>query len=106
MTPADHILRIAAWFISHMTKKYEIGQAEHGGRLWRKNTLKMLRDEIIDLPVYFEVLEKQHEEALELLGIVVSDIPEVYRTEHETRIVQAYNILKFGNPEGELEEDH
>ena len=60
MTNIEHIIRIANWFVGHMAKKYETGAKEHGGRLWRKNVLKMLRDEIIDLPVYFEVLERQH----------------------------------------------
>lgn len=105
MTPADHVLRIASWFISHMAKKYEKGQAEHGGRLWRKNTLNMLRDEIIDLPVYFEVLEAQHARAITLLAVAIAEMTDE-KTIGDGSVIEAYNILEYGNPEGELEEDH
>lgn len=105
MTQADHILRIAAWFISHMSRKYEKGQVQHGGRLWRKNTLHMLRDEIIDLPVYFEVLEQNHEEAKHCLKVAIDYMVDE-KTIGDESVIQAYNLLEYGNTEGEQEEDH
>ena len=115
MTHIEHVFRIANWFFKHMSTKFATGVTEHGGKLYRKPVLKMLRDEIIDAAVYFEVLEKQHEDALAELSPVISAIEfnDIYdypsaKPDHKKlcqAITRAYNILKFGNPEGEIEED-
>ncbi len=120
MKPLDHMNRIIAWFSLHMSQKYTIGQEEHGGRLWRKNVCKMLRDEIIDLSVYYEVLEQQYDQAVAELDTAKKIIEEFRQDEFTDEdyevatkteeiyksVYNAHNILVYGNKQGELEEDH
>ena len=103
MTPKQHMERICNWFKIAGTKKYNRGQAEHGGKLWRKPALKLLGDEILDIPIYFRVLEEQQEEVLDQLQMALA-------AGHDLAVItmhirNAYNILKIGNKEGITEEE-
>jgi hypothetical protein len=104
------IARFAAW----KKAKYDVGQTEHGGRFWRKPVLRYMRDEIVDLCFYYDVLAEQHETAMDILvtGLRMAEggshslsatptqlVPSVY-------VEMALNVLRFGNPEGTLEEEH
>lgn len=82
--------------------KYDVGQEEHGGRLWRKNVLSMMGDEIIDFVVYFSVLEQQVKRAAEILDDARS-LHEPYNLQKE--MTKAYNVLTIGNEEGIPEEE-
>jgi hypothetical protein len=73
----------------------------------------MLRDEIIDLSVYYEVIEQQYAKAVAELEHAKGIIEEFEREDYTDRteeihngVKAAYNILVFGNKDGELEEDH
>lgn len=100
MRPMEHFKEIADWFRAKGSLKYAKGQEEHGGRLWRKNVIHMLGDEILDLPTYYYVLLHQHESAIAELkeGLDTREFPHLY-------MQRAYNILTVGNPEGTQEEE-
>jgi hypothetical protein len=113
MTPEDHMNRISAWFTLFMQAKYEAGQKEHGGKLWRKNVVHAMKDEVIDMVVYFEVLEGQYRKAVQELEHAMEIIGEFERDDFTDRTEEihdavkfAYNVLVYGNRDGELEEDH
>jgi len=56
-----HVEYVAAAFAAAMTRKYEKGQAEHGGDLHRKPAVFLLEcaiDEAIDQVVYLLTLEE------------------------------------------------
>lgn len=66
-----HIERIIQSEAHQLSVKYRIGQAEHGGSLWKKSgIIKNLNDEKTDFVVYTHVLEEQlrHVENLLLAG--------------------------------------
>jgi hypothetical protein len=104
MTPIEHVQKICAWFVQHAITKYMAGQEEHGGRLWRKPVWRYLRDEIIDMPIYFQVLEEQQTRVEVLLGdalkgFVVEDHPSY------DSVQKAYNLIVYGNEDGIAEEE-
>ena len=106
MTPEKHFLKIAEWFSRLGFHKYMAGQAEHGGRLWRKPVWKLIRDEIIDLPIYFQVLEEQQEALL----VELEEAKKYAKKYGENigcnlHIERAINIVEYGNPEGISEEE-
>ena len=103
MTPIEHAQKICAWFIQHAITKYMAGQEEHGGRLWRKPVWKYLRDEIIDMPIYFQVMEEQQTRIEILLGDALSKMSDGYSGESDVKA--AYNLVCYGNEEGTKEEE-
>jgi hypothetical protein len=106
MTPKQHMENIADWFKEKATTKYFRGQKEHGGKLWRKPALKLLGDEILDMPIYFRVLEEQQEEVLNQLQKALTKYTHNYTLwSIMVHVQKAYNILKVGNPEGIAEEE-
>ena len=106
MTSKEHFDNICSWFKQEGWKKYFRGQVQHSGRLWRKSTLKMLKEEVIDMLVYFHVLQEHHETALDYLALALADWDDnFYLDSIMPNVRNAYNILEFGNPEGILEEE-
>ena len=102
-TPADHAAAVIQRVGYAIDEKYRAGQAEHGGRLWRKPVRRMLGQEITDLLVYHDVQLEQDARLLELMNdaflLMEEDQPgfqQVYR---------ALNILIYGNEEGIREPD-
>jgi hypothetical protein len=62
MTDAQqaHVQGIVRRFNEAVTEKYDKGQREHGGDLWRKpGMLAAAKDEAIDLWIYLDTLEQQ-----------------------------------------------
>jgi len=64
MTPEQeaHLGRVKAAFAAKVDPKYRLGQAEHGGDLFRVAPLKLLDmaiDEAIDNVVYLETLRER-----------------------------------------------
>jgi hypothetical protein len=104
-SPGDHITALIAELPSRLLDKYKAGQEEHGGKLWRKNCLGQLENELIDALIYFKVIEHQYELArqvlLDALGGEIS---------YEDAVDIVYGILTWGNiwgkPGGEEEPDH
>lgn len=107
MNPVEHLNHIVTWFIGHVTKKYMQGQHEHGGRLWRKPVWKFMRDEVIDMVVYFQVLEEQQQEVMTKLEQALNEL----RNEGSDPLIvehfvqQAWNLLEHGNEDGTPEEE-
>jgi len=102
-TSQQHRDEVLERFRSRASAKYDAGQAEHGGRLWRKPVLHMLRDEISDLPFYYDVLEEQQQVVLDHLFSARLTIPR--DTPGWEHIKAAMNVLEFGNAEGRSEEE-
>lgn len=100
-TPEDHKAAIIAWFSKAFIKKYDIGQIEHTGRLWRKNTQAMLEEEVIDFISYVFTRREQIDEATLLLEKAL--FTDAYITRE--KVLQAYYTLYYGNPEGIPEKD-
>lgn len=98
-TPEDHIERILEKFSKRYKTKYLKGQAEHGGRLWRKSTRDALIEETLDFISYVDCIEEQTNEAIRFLikGRVNKDW---------TAIEAALNLLLVGNEDGVPEDDH
>lgn len=97
-TPEDHIEFITKKFSKRYREKYLAGQEEHGGRLWRKNTRKMLIEETLDFISYVDVIEEQLRDAELFLLAAIG-------TKDWDMVEEAKNILVYGNPEGIPEED-
>lgn len=94
----DHQRAIVDKFGSEFLKKYEAGQHQHGGRLWKKPTLPMLKEEAIDFVSYLYTLEDQLIDVKTLLSQGMAD-------GDWALVGEAFNILLFGNEEGRKEED-
>jgi hypothetical protein len=105
MTPEQHADDIVKWFKRNVEEKYFKGQKEHGGRLWRKPVLSMLRDEVVDAATYFEVLEAQHREAAFHLKLCMDAFNACSPDDAESHAICAYNLLTIGNIEGLPEEE-
>lgn len=57
-----HVTRILTRFNADLRAKYEVGQQEHGGELWRKQgMLEQAYAEAIDLVVYLATALEQQE---------------------------------------------
>lgn len=101
----QHSDMMAADFAYLMRRKYEAGQKQHGGKLWRKPMLAHMRAEIVDLVNYFLTHEAQVAQAIEILEKFLVSLhiePELYSTCNAGR---ALNVLKYGNEDGEFEEE-
>ena len=66
-TPDEHMDLIMDTFQAAWSEKYKKGQAEHGGRLWRKNTFPFLVEEVLDFVSYVGVLAPQLKRVEQLL---------------------------------------
>jgi hypothetical protein len=84
-----HLAKIIYRFTQDVSKKYRIGQIEHGGNLFDKPNLPMLMEEVQDLVVYAYTLKDQIQEAS---GLIFED-------------TEALNILTTGNKQGKIIKD-
>jgi hypothetical protein len=102
-SPGEHIANIIAKLPQRFLNKYDMGQEEHGGKLWRKQCLVQLEEELIDALIYFKVIQHQVELARHVLMDAMTD-----KISYEDAVDMAYNILEWGNvwgnPSGEEEE--
>lgn len=72
-TPSSHAFALADRAHEMILAKYERGQREHGGRLWRKaGIIDMAIEEAVDQVIYLLTLRDQLAEA----GIVLGDLSE------------------------------
>jgi hypothetical protein len=90
-------------------RKYAAGQEEHGGDLSRKAVLEHLAEEATDMMVYVIVLSDQMREATfrlkKLLDVAQREGGSWLNRPERLWAEEAYNILQYGNPEGETEEE-
>ena len=93
----DHASRITNRVSRDIFLKYDAGQREHGGQLWRKRMMGQVRAEALDLIVYIETLDDQ-------LAKILADSydPDLDSASFRRRV---QNILEYGNPEGIEEEE-
>jgi hypothetical protein len=103
-TAAEFAEGISKWVVDNIQSKFWKGDNEHGGRLWRKQCLPHLREELIDAVTYLAVVEDQMQKARVLLSAALAGVGED-RAENWGLVAEAYNIMKHGNPEGETEEE-
>lgn len=87
---------IANWISEAVREKYERGQREHGGDLFRKSVLPHLVEEVVDLVVYVAVLQEQITkiEMLCELGSVA------YEGDKQAFLTAICNLITKGNMEG------
>jgi hypothetical protein len=62
MTPEQeaHLARVKARFLAEVDAKYRAGVREHGGNLWERTKMDLIRElkaEAVDLYVYAQTLE-------------------------------------------------
>ena len=56
----NHVIGIVQRLVSGVTDKYEAGQKEHGGNLWKKSgIIRNIHNETFDFAVYVDVLKQQ-----------------------------------------------
>ena len=99
----EHVTKILRAWKNRVVPKYRAGQAEHGGKLWRKPVASAITEEIIDLLVYWDVQVDQFFDLhLELVAALqnLSPLHPAYPF-----VEGALNILATGNREGDMEED-
>lgn len=102
----DHMQDISEWFTPRMMAKYEAGQKEHGGKLWRKTTLIPMEEEIIDFAVYYFTHKMQMLKLFSLLNELLYDLDEGDTVSASQSAMMALNLLTTGNEEGEKEEEN
>ncbi len=94
----EHRKAILDKFGREFEDKYSDGQIRHAGRLWRKSTFPMLKEEAIDFISYLYTLEDH------LLDVKVL-LSDAIKHSDWALVGDAFNILTEGNPEGRKEED-
>lgn len=106
-SPDDHLKQVLAWLGCRIGPKYRTGQAEHGGRLWRKAVHDHLGEEVLDLVVYYHVLTLQRARTGELLGAARAALRLAlqdgdWRHVHEAldAVAKADNLHHAGNVDG------
>ncbi len=90
-------------FRKRYLRKQEKGQMEHGGELPRKPCLEQLGDEIVDQWAYYSVLVEHVKEVRRIAWANMQD--ESLEGTASWGYEKIYNILTYGNPEGEQQGD-
>ena len=111
-TSENHGLEIGSDFSRSYIEKYAKGQAEHGGKFWRKPTLSYMKEEILDMWAYFHVHQEHIEEIIKIAEASIAEsfkdpellIPSGGNNQVEA-LIKIRNILKFGNEDGIVEEE-
>jgi len=99
-TPDSHKQEITDDFTLDSQKKYELGQKEHGGKLWRKPTIHFMGEEILDQWAYYHVLREQWARVEHLLGAEIQRLNKAC-TPIPDNLQAACNIMKTGNEAGQ-----
>lgn len=100
-TAEEHKAGILKEFNKAFNLKYDVGQIQHLGRLWAKNTQSMLEEEAIDFIAYLYTRRDQVSEATKIAEKSLFVDSEITRE----KFLQVYYLLQYGNKEGTLEED-
>jgi hypothetical protein len=98
----QHAAFMETEMVRGMRRKYEAGQAEHGGKLWRKPMLAHMFAEIIDLANYYLTHLSQVTRTKVLLDQAIETRDSAYRLK---LLWKARNMLIHGNEDGEEEEE-
>jgi hypothetical protein len=104
-----HLARVTKVVVEWVQEKYKYGQSKHGGNLNRKPMLEHLAQEYTDGLVYLITHIDQVREATARLDDYIYentvDLEEGPIFEGDYRVLEAYNLLQYGNIEGETEEE-
>jgi len=100
-TPKQHIEDIINEFSTLAKKKYNKGQKEHGGKLWRKPVVNEVMSEAIDFIIYVSTMLKQIETAKTYLKEFLDEGIQINSS--SDKVLYAFNTLEYGNPEGKNE---
>ena len=103
----NHKLFVAKSTADEIVKKYEKGQEEHGGKLWRKPIMDYIGEEIIDMVIYWATFKTQWKELLHTIRYLhLLTLDPQTNTTHEIKMLagKALNLMERGNVEGEEEE--
>lgn len=85
-SPEEHRESIVEEFSAAYREKYNRGQAEHGGNLWRKDNLSFAKEEVLDFASYVFTADWQRRKALRLLELAVQS-PETLQYVYEAMSV-------------------
>lgn len=97
---------VATWFNDNFYSKFWKGQEAHGGKIWRKNCIPHLREELVDAVTYLATVEDQYEKATMMLMAALQGKDEPNKDYEDWVLVQnALNVLLFGNADGTIEEE-
>lgn len=103
-TPESHKEEITDDFTTESQKKYDVGQKEHGGKLWKKPTIHFMGEEILDQWAYYHVLREQWALVESLLADEIKRVGDQGLPIPE-KLREAHNIMKTGNKKGEQLKD-
>ncbi len=98
MTGEKHAVYIADEARKAIFEKYNAGQKEHGGKLWRKVITPHILEEAIDQIVYILTLRDQLRAAESKLALGLA-------TRDWQMVEEGHSILATGNPDGGQEEE-
>jgi len=70
-TPRQHREHLIDTFTEAYREKYDKGQQEHGGQLWKKDTTGFMLEEVLDFWSYAKVATDQRDEAIAILEVVM-----------------------------------
>lgn len=96
-----HCNMILSKWRGRIMPKYNAGQVEHGGRLWRKPMTDAITDEITDLMVYWDTHLEQHDDVKDQLQYALGALP--YDHIAFPYVRRALNIILYGNEDGNME---
>jgi len=96
-----HCNMILSKWRGRIMPKYNAGQVEHGGRLWRKPMTDAITDEITDLMVYWDTHLEQHDDVKRELIAAFDCLNPGSRAYPHVR--RALNIILYGNEDGQME---
>jgi RecJ-like exonuclease len=98
----NHAADVVATLSTAILRKYQAGQSEHGGKLWRKPMLRHLVAEAVDLNVYLMT----HIEQIQIVRELLRKALNKNHAESIKSVVQeALNMLETGNLDGVEEEE-
>ncbi len=95
-SPEEHEEAFLREFERKHREKYLKGASDRGGKLWRKNTLPMVEEELLDILSYYWTHKAHVQEAVGLLMKAMTQ-------QNWELVVKAKNILVKGNEEGDEE---
>ena len=98
-----HFRRMVEHYASRLLSRLMTGSEAHGGRFERKPMWSELEEEWLDLGAYIWKCREDRKDAVALLDKALLAFGAVDEMQDYT--TRARNVLIFGNPEGEPEEE-
>lgn len=106
LTTQKHGRMIANSTCDLQYEKYNAGQKEHGGKLWCKPLLNAMLDEALDFSVYVQTHMQQMQALEEYLAGAIFELRSGNQSKALMGMEHSLNIIRYGNPDGHLEEEN